>query len=82
LQLAYTYSKTYDTSTGVAVNGNEGDLDTLSNPYNRQYDWGLSTYARPNVFLADYVWNGSCPKSVISVRRVVASDRSSDRLLR
>jgi len=25
---------------------------------------------------------GSCPKSVISVRRVVASDRSSDRLLR
>ena len=57
LQLAYTYSKTYDTSTGVAVNGNEGDLGTISNPYNRQYDWGLSTYDRPNVFLADYVWN-------------------------
>jgi len=57
LQFAYTYSKTYDDSTGVAVNGNEGDLDTLSNPYNRLYDWGLSTYDRPNVFIADYVWN-------------------------
>jgi len=57
LQFAYTYSKNYDTSTGVAVNGSEGDLATLSNPYNRAYDWGLSSYDRPNVFIADYVWN-------------------------
>lgn len=57
VQVAYTYAKAYDTSTGVAVNGNEGDLDTLSNPYNRSYDWGLSTYDRPNVFIADYVYD-------------------------
>jgi hypothetical protein len=57
VQLAYTYAKAYDTSTGLAVNGNEGDLDTLSNPYNRSYDWGLSTYDRPNVFIADYVYD-------------------------
>jgi hypothetical protein len=57
VQFAYTYSHTYDTSTGLAVNGNAGDLDTLSNPYNRSYDWGLSSYDRPNVFIADYVWD-------------------------
>ncbi|HXN46619.1 MAG TPA: TonB-dependent receptor [Bryobacteraceae bacterium] len=57
VQFAYTYSHTYDTSTGLAVNGNAGDLDTLSNPYNRAYDWGLSSYDRPNVFIADYVWD-------------------------
>jgi len=57
LQFAYTYSKTYDDSTGVAVNGSEGDLATVSNPYNRAYDWGLSSYDRPNIFIADYVWN-------------------------
>jgi hypothetical protein len=57
VQFAYTYSKNYDDSTGVAVNGNSGDLATISNPYNRNYDWGLSTYDRPNVFIADYVWD-------------------------
>jgi hypothetical protein len=57
VQFAYTYSHTYDTSTGISVNGNAGDLDTLSNPYNRAYDWGLSSYDRPNVFIADYVWD-------------------------
>jgi hypothetical protein len=57
VQFAYTYSKNYDDSTGIAVNGNSGDLATISNPYNRNYDWGLSTYDRPNVFIADYVWS-------------------------
>jgi len=57
LQVGYTYSKTYDTSSGVAVNGNSGDLDNLSNPYNRAYDWGLSSNDRPNIFFADYVYN-------------------------
>ena len=57
VQFAYTYSKNYDDSTGIAVNGNSGDLATISNPYNRNYDWGLSTYDRPNVFIADYVWD-------------------------
>lgn len=57
VQFAYTYSHTYDTSTGLSVNGNAGDLDTLSNPYNRAYDWGLSSYDRPNVFIADYVYD-------------------------
>jgi hypothetical protein len=56
LQVGYTYSKTYDTSSGVAVNGNSGDLDNLSNPYNRAYDWGLSSNDRPNIFFADYVY--------------------------
>jgi hypothetical protein len=54
LQLAYTYSKTYDDTTGGQ--GNEGDLNTISNPYNRAYDYGLSNYDRPNIFVADYVY--------------------------
>jgi len=57
VQLGYTYSRTYDTSSGVAVNGNSGDLDNLSNPYNGHYDWGLSSNDRPNIFFGDYVYN-------------------------
>ena len=57
LQVGYTYSKAYDTSSGVAVNGNSGDLDNLSNPYNRAYDWGLSSNNRTNIFFTDYVYN-------------------------
>jgi hypothetical protein len=56
LQVGYTYSKTYDTATGQAVNGNSGDLANLSNPQNRAYDWGLSYNDRPNIFFADYVY--------------------------
>jgi hypothetical protein len=55
LQLAYTYSKGYDDTTGGQ--GNEGDLNEISNPYNRAYDYGLSNYDRPNIFVVDYVYN-------------------------
>ncbi len=57
LQVAYTYSKAYDETNGSANGGNGGDLTTASNPYNLHYDYGTSTYDRPNVFIADYVYN-------------------------
>jgi hypothetical protein len=56
LQVAYTYSKAYDTTTGSANGGNGGDQDTISDPYNRAYDYGLSTYNRTNIFLVDYMY--------------------------
>ncbi len=56
LQVAYTYSKAYDNTTGSAAGGNGGDLQTLSDPYNRNYDYGLSTYNRTNIFIANYVY--------------------------
>ena len=34
VQFAYTYSKNYDDSTGIAVNGNSGDLATIGNVRN------------------------------------------------
>jgi hypothetical protein len=57
VQVAYTYSKAYDTTAGSANGGNGGDQDTISNPYNRSYDYGISTYNRTNIFLVDYVYN-------------------------
>lgn len=56
LQIAYTYSKAYDDTTGSAAGGNGGDLQTVSNPYNFGYDYGLSTYNRTNIFIANYVY--------------------------
>jgi hypothetical protein len=56
LQVAYTYSKAYDTTAGSANGGNGGDQDTISDPYNRAYDYGLSTYNRTNIFLVDYMY--------------------------
>ena len=56
LQIAYTYSKAYDDTTSVAATGGGGDLSTLSNPYNRAYDYGLSTYNRTNIFVGNYVY--------------------------
>lgn len=53
LQVAYTYSKAYD----LAVTGQGGgDLSTVSDPYNFKYDYGTSTYDRPNIFVADYIY--------------------------
>ncbi len=56
VQVAYTYSKAYDTTSGSANGGNGGDQDTISNPYNRAYDYGISTYNRTNIFLVDYIY--------------------------
>jgi hypothetical protein len=57
VQIAYTYSKAYDTTAGSAAGGNGGDQDTISDPYNRNYDYGTSTYNRTNIFLVDYIYN-------------------------
>jgi hypothetical protein len=57
LQVAYTYSKAYDDTAGSANGGNGGDQDTIENPYNLAYDYGISTYNRTNIFLVDYVYN-------------------------
>ncbi len=53
LQLAYTYSKAYDQDNGGA---NLDDLQTVSNPYDANYDYGPSGLNRTNIFIADYVY--------------------------
>ena len=56
LQIAYTYSKAYDETSGSAAGGNGGDLGTIANPYNLRYDYGISTYNRSNIFIGNYVY--------------------------
>lgn len=54
LQVGYTYSRSFDTTnSGI---GGGGDLSTVSNPFNRNYDYGPSSYDLPQVFFADYVY--------------------------
>jgi hypothetical protein len=54
VQVAYTYSKAVDPSTGNGGNG--WDLDSSSNPYNRNYDLGPSVFDRRDVFVANFIY--------------------------
>jgi hypothetical protein len=51
LQAAYTYSKTIDPGTGFG-----GDLNTISNPYDRTYDHGLGLSDRTHIGIVNYVY--------------------------
>ena len=53
-QVAYTYSKALDSSSG---NGSGGDLQNLQNPYSRQYGWGPAWFNRGQVFNANFVYD-------------------------
>ena len=53
LQLAYTYSRAFDEDNGGS---NIDDLETVSNPYNFHYDYGLSGLDRTNIFMANYIY--------------------------
>ena len=50
LNVAYTYSKAIDPTTG-------GDLYTVSNPYNRAYDNGPSPYDRSNILVINLIYD-------------------------
>lgn len=55
LQFAYTYSKAMD----PASNNNQGpsqDLDQVSNPYNRAYDYGPSGLDRTHIALINFIY--------------------------
>jgi carboxypeptidase family protein len=53
LQVTYTYSRAYDEDNGGS---NLDDLQTISNPYNRAYDYGPSGLDRTNIFGANYIY--------------------------
>ncbi|MGC1492569.1 MAG: hypothetical protein WA798_14455, partial [Candidatus Acidiferrum sp.] len=54
LQLAYTWSKAMDPSTG----GDNGDLATVTNPYaGWKFDYGPSEFDRTNMLLGEFVYN-------------------------
>jgi hypothetical protein len=53
LEGAYTYSKSIDP---VNENGDAQDLQNLSNPYNRNYDYGPSPLDRRQVGIVDFVY--------------------------
>jgi hypothetical protein len=54
LQLAYTYSRVIDPSTG----GDNGDLATVSNPYlGWANDIGPGQFNRTHIFLTEFVYN-------------------------
>lgn len=54
LQVAYTYSKAMDPATG---NGGAGDLSTVSDPYNRAYDYGPSGLDRTHIGLVNFIYD-------------------------
>ena len=55
LQAAYTWSRSMDPATG---NGNlGGDLATVSDPYNRAYDYGPSGGDRTHIAFVNFVYN-------------------------
>jgi len=54
LQVAYTYSKAIDPTTGNGGNG--WDLDSSSNPYNRNYDLGPPVFDRRQVFVTNFIY--------------------------
>ncbi|MGB7762866.1 MAG: TonB-dependent receptor [Bryobacteraceae bacterium] len=54
LEAAYTLSKAYDPTNG---GGGVGDLNNLSNPYNRAYDNGPSPLDRRDVFVMDFIYD-------------------------
>ncbi len=53
LQAAYTLSRSIDPVFGT----NNGDLATVSDPYNRGYDYGPSNFDRTNVGVVNFVWD-------------------------
>jgi len=56
LQMAYTWSKAVDPSTGSSGNG--WDLDAVTNPYqNWRYDVGPSVLDRTNVAIVNFVYD-------------------------
>jgi Carboxypeptidase regulatory-like domain len=56
LQAAYTWSSSIDPSTGA--NGNNGDLDSVANPYlGWRYDVGPSQLDRTNIFIGEFVYD-------------------------
>src|SRR5579884_3560157 len=54
LMAAYTYSRAIDPATG---GGNNGDLSTVSNPYNRNYDMGPSALDRTHIALVNFIYD-------------------------
>ena len=52
-QFAYTLSKGFDEATG----GSAGDLSNSSNPYDRNYDYGPSSFDRRHVFVANFIYS-------------------------
>jgi hypothetical protein len=53
LQVAYTLSRGYDPATS----GAGGDLYTVSNPYNRNYDYGLFQADRTHIGLVNFIYD-------------------------
>lgn len=51
LQVAYTLSRTYDMNNSFG-----GDLDTVSNPYNRKYDYGVAYSDATHVGLVNFIY--------------------------
>jgi hypothetical protein len=55
LQVSYTLSKAYDSTTS---NGSGGDLNNSTNPYvGWRYDYGPSQFDRRNIFFANFVYD-------------------------
>ena len=54
LRFAYTYSKALDPAVG---SGGSGDLSTVSNPYDRGYDYGPSGLDRRNIALVNFIYD-------------------------
>jgi Carboxypeptidase regulatory-like domain len=53
LQAAYTYSKAFDP---LAQGGDSQDMQNVSNPYDRNYDYGPSPLDRRNVALVNFIY--------------------------
>ncbi len=54
LQIAYTFSKAMDP---VNQGGGIGDMNNVSNPYDRSYDDGPSPLDRRHIFIANFVYD-------------------------
>lgn len=54
MELAYTWSRSMDPATG---NGGQGDLSNVSDPYNRNYDYGPSGLDRNQVFVVNFIYD-------------------------
>jgi len=54
LNAAYTFSKAYDPTN---AGGSVGDMNNVSDPYNRNYDVGPSPLDRRNVALVNFVYD-------------------------
>jgi len=52
LQAVYTYSKAMDPDTGTGM----GDMNAVSNPYDRSYDNGPSPFDRRNVGMVNFIY--------------------------